>query len=63
MPYTADQVGYRDMDTSHDAAQETKAPFWRLMVMQSLSMGGPGTADEIAVRLNASPLTIRPRMS
>jgi predicted ArsR family transcriptional regulator len=33
------------------------------MVLQSLSTGGPGTADEIAERLAASPLTIRPRIS
>lgn len=65
MPYNAQGVGHRAMDTSEAAASDVqgKAPFWRVMVMQSLSIHGPGTADEIAARLNAPPLTIRPRLS
>lgn len=52
------------MDTSEDAAAEAqgKAPFWRLMVLQDLSLNGPATAPEIAERLKASPLAIRPRV-
>lgn len=65
MPYTAHGVGFRDLETSEDAADEAqgRAPFWRLMVLQDLSLHGPSTADEIARRLKASILTIRPRCS
>lgn len=65
MPYTSQGIGYRPSETSFEAAEETQheAPFWRLMVMQDLNLNGPSTADEIARRLNASVLTIRPRVS
>lgn len=65
MPHTADGIGHRELETSENAAAEVagKAPFWRLMVMQSLSMDGPATADEIAERLGSNPLTISPRVS
>lgn len=65
MPYTAQGVGHRNTDTSEAAATdaEKRAPFWRLMVLQELSLKGPGTADEIALRLKAPILTIRPRLS
>lgn len=65
MPYTADGIGHRRIDTSEDAADDAAggAPFYRLMVLQDLSMNDPSTADEVAARLNQSPLTIRPRVS
>ncbi len=65
MPHTAQGVGHRNIDTSQAAAEqiEGKAPFWRVMVLQELSLNGPGTADEIAHRLRAPVLTIRPRLS
>jgi predicted ArsR family transcriptional regulator len=65
VPYTAQGVGFKATDTSHEAAEEAqgRAPFWRLMVLQDLSLHGPSTADEIAARLQASILTIRPRVS
>ena len=65
MPYTKDGIGHRRIDTSEDAAADAAdgAPFYRLMVLQDLNMNGPSTADEVADRLNQSPLTIRPRVS
>lgn len=65
MPYTAQGVGYRNMDTSQEAAEaaEGTSSLWRLMVLQDLSMHGPSTADEVAARLNQSVLKIRPRVS
>ena len=65
MPYTAQGTGYRNVDTSLEAAEDTqgRAPFWRLMVLQDLNLNGPSTADEIAGRLGASVLTVRPRVS
>lgn len=65
MPYTTQGIGYRSGETSFEAAEATQheAPFWRLMVLQDLSLHGPSTADEIARRLKASILTIRPRCS
>lgn len=63
MPYNSEGVGHRAIDTSRDAATGTKAPFWRGMVLHDLENNGAATADEVARRIGASPLTIRPRIS
>lgn len=65
MPHNSEGVGYKAEGTSETAADEVarSVTFWRMMVLQDLTIYGSGTADEIADRLNASPLSIRPRVS
>jgi len=57
--------GYKDNDTSKDAAKDIEliAPTVRAKVMLSLFMCGSQTADEVADHLDLSILTVRPRFS
>jgi predicted ArsR family transcriptional regulator len=65
MPHTPQGTGYRNTDTSREAAEHAdgKSAFWRLRVMEMLSIHRELTADEIAAHLKASVLTIRPRVT
>ena len=57
--------GYKDNDTSKDAAKDIEliAPTVRAKVILSLFTCGNQTADEVAGHLSLSILTVRPRLS
>lgn len=57
--------GFKDFGASRDAAKATisRAANLRDRVVDCLKWYGPGTADEVAERIGASILGIRPRMS
>jgi hypothetical protein len=62
MPYTESQVGYQETDTSRAAAELSEVELLRNQVYESIKQL-PGTADEVAIRLNRDRLSIRPRCS
>lgn len=57
--------GYRDTDTSRDAAESVKptAASLRTKCLNVLRKCGPLTADEVAGLLNVTILSVRPRMT
>lgn len=57
--------GFKDFGASRDAAKATisRAANLRDRVVDCLRRHGPATADEVADRIGASILGIRPRMS
>lgn len=57
-PVTA---GYRQTDTSREAAERTDAAGLRAKVLQEFRRRGAMTADECAASLRLSILTVRPR--
>lgn len=57
-PYEA---GYRDTDTSREAAERVDAGTLRGKVLDAIRAHGPLTADETADRLRLDKLSIRPR--
>lgn len=65
MPYARHGLGYRRMDTAHDAA-EGAARFTKRFhaeIIAALKSKGPMTADETASAIGASVLSIRPRFT
>jgi predicted transcriptional regulator len=52
-----------DPDTSHHAAAALDAPRIADRVLQELRENGPGTAHELATRMNLSLVTVSPRIA
>lgn len=59
------QPGFKAPGPSEEAAAKVASTASRLRaeVLGEIRAGGPGTADEIASRMQRSPLSIRPRLS
>ena len=57
--------GSKDKDTGREAAEAIapRAPGLRALVLRSLVIHGPMTADETAEKLGLSPFAIRPRFT
>jgi predicted transcriptional regulator len=55
-------AGFKRFGTSSEAAQSVDAKTLRAKVLEELC-NGPGTADELALRLRVDKLSIRPRCS
>lgn len=57
--------GFKASGTSEEAAQaaQSNAGYYRNLCVRALGEHGPMTADEVAARVGADRLTIRPRMS
>lgn len=64
-PRYPDAPGFKNRDTSKEAADSMKpsAPRLRQMVLDKLRARGPSTPDEIADALDLSILSIRPRFT
>ena len=65
MPYSRQGLGYKRMDTSHDAAEAAapRAKRFHMDILAALKANGPMTADETAEKIGASVLSIRPRFT
>lgn len=66
MPHTTHGTGYRNRDTSHEAAKaiEPDVGTIRADVLNALrNVSGGLTADQCAESLQLSPLTVRPRFT
>lgn len=65
MPYSRQGLGYKRMDTAHDAAERAapRAKRYHSEILAALKSNGPMTADETAEKLDASVLSIRPRFT
>jgi predicted HTH transcriptional regulator len=57
------RAGFKDGDTSKEAAEGVDAEFLRAAVLHALKRKGPMTADECAEAMRRDPLSIRPRFS
>ena len=62
-PSYPEAAGHKATGTSQAAAQSVNAVALRSLVLTKLAHVGPMTADECAVRLGKSLLSIRPRFS
>lgn len=65
MPYSRQGLGYKRMDTSHDAAERAapRAKRYHGEIIAALKKFGPMTADETAEKIEASVLSVRPRIT
>lgn len=65
MPKTEDGTGWKGTDTSREAAEAASptAASLRQDALSAIKLQGPSTADEVALYLGRSVLSIRPRMS
>lgn len=65
MPYTVDGPGYKRMETAREAARKAAPRMKKFQgeILMVLEKAGPMTADEVADRLGASVLSIRPRFT
>ena len=68
MPYTDDQIGFKDSptETSQAAAESmaAQAPHLRVKVLEAIRAAKDGlTADEVAAKLDLSILSVRPRVT
>lgn len=57
--------GYKVPGTSKQSAEKVsgRAPVIRMLILGALAEFGPMTADEVAVKLDKSLLSVRPRFS
>lgn len=56
-------AGFKELTTSAEAAATVDVNRLRRLVMRTLSIFGPLTADEVAEKVAMDVLTIRPRLS
>lgn len=65
MPYTEQGIGWKDRETSAEAAKKAhpKAQNLRTQTLQVFRDCGPLTADEVAEILGRSFISIRPRVT
>lgn len=62
MPYTEAGVGYRNTDTSKDAAEKVMSHMRRAVLDRLLAIG-PSTGDELAQSLGVPVTSVRPRIT